>query len=249
MEILKHAPWSRIRGQNSVNKEVLETVGNGKLTGSVRNETYAASVTISISVQNRHSRIRLPVLSCNRMKRMRREPEVPEARVPVVECLDGRARITSKELFILWKVASLQNAGSTSPRKVADLVKSALVRTARLKNSLAKRFKKNGDKSAGAMLKITRQLGCVFQDMESPKYSSILRKSSHILKPIRCVQVTKAVFRHANIRDQKPSLGIICPGDPHQRNPNAPKFEDRSQTQNNILLTFGELVSTFAINN
>ena len=29
---------------------------------------------------------------------MRREPEVPEGRVPVVECLDGPARIISKEL-------------------------------------------------------------------------------------------------------------------------------------------------------
>ena len=29
---------------------------------------------------------------------MRREPEVPEERVPAVECLDGPARITSKEL-------------------------------------------------------------------------------------------------------------------------------------------------------
>ena len=27
------------------------------------------------------------------------------------------------------------------------------------------------------------------------------------------------------------SLGVICPGDPHQRNPNAPKFEDRSQEE------------------
>ena len=25
--------------------------------------------------------------------------------------------------------------------------------------------------------------------------------------------------------------GLICPGDPHQRNPNAPKFEDRSQEE------------------
>ena len=33
----------------------------------------------------------------------------------------------------------------------------------------SKRSKKNGDKSAVAMLKITRQLGCVFQDMEPPK--------------------------------------------------------------------------------
>ena len=92
----------------------------------------------------------------------------------------------------------------------------------------SKTSKKNGDKSAVAMLKITRQLGCVFQDMEQPKSSSILRK---ILKPIRCVRFTKAVVRHADIRDQNPSLGMICPGDPHQRNPNAPKFEDRSQEE------------------
>ena len=44
-------------------------------------------------------------------------------------------------------------------------------------------------------------------------------------------EFTKAVLRHANIRDQNPSLGMICPGDPHQRDPNAPKFEDRSQEE------------------
>ena len=63
-----------------------------------------------------------------------------------------------------------------------------------------KRSKKNDDKSAVAMLKITRQLGCVFQDMEPPKSTTILRKSSNIRKPIRCVRFTKAVLRHANIR-------------------------------------------------
>ena len=30
---------------------------------------------------------------------------------------------------------------------------------------------------------------------------------------------------------KNPSFGMICPGDPHQRNPNAPKFEDRSQEE------------------
>ena len=95
----------------------------------------------------------------------------------------------------------------------------------------SKRSKKNGDKSAVAMLKSTRQLGCVFQDVEPTKSSSILRKSSNILKPIRCVRFTEAVLRHANIRDQNPSLGMICPGDPHQRDPNAPFFEDRSQEE------------------
>ena len=83
-------------------------------------------------------------------------------------------------------------------------------------------------------LKNTRQLGCVSQDMEPPKSSSILRKSSNILKPIRFVPFTRAVLRHATIRDQNPSLGMICPGDPHQRNPTRPKFEDRSQEETEL---------------
>ena len=95
----------------------------------------------------------------------------------------------------------------------------------------SKRSKKNGDKSAVAMLKSTRQLGCVFQDTELSKSTTILRKSSDIRKPIQCVKFTKAVARHANIRDQNPSLGMICPGEPHQRSTNAPKFEDQSQEE------------------
>ena len=121
----------------------------------------------------------------------------------------------------------------------------------------SKSSKKNGDKSAVAMLKKhelydrtgkpvvcrdtrherhgpvvcnssnARQLGCVFQDMEPPKFSPILRKSSDIRKPIQRVKLTKALARHAYIRHQNPSLGMICPGEPHQRSPNAPKFEDR----------------------
>ena len=77
----------------------------------------------------------------------------------------------------------------------------------------------------------TRRLGCVFQDMAPFKSSSILRKSSDMQKPIQRVRFTKAVARHADIRDQNPSLGLICPGEPHQRRPDAPKFEDRSQEE------------------
>ena len=75
----------------------------------------------------------------------------------------------------------------------------------------------------------TRQLGCVSQDMEPPKSSSILRKSSDMRKPIRRVKFSKVVACLEYIRDQNPSLGYICPGEPHQRSPNAPKFEDQSQ--------------------
>ena len=76
-----------------------------------------------------------------------------------------------------------------------------------------------------------RQLGCVFQDMKPPK--SILRKSSDMQKPkkIQRVKPTKAIAHHTKIRDQNSSLGYICPGEPHERSPNAPKFEDRSQEE------------------
>ena len=51
-EIMKETPWSRIQGQNSVDKEFLEIVGNGSPTDSVLKETIAVSATILISVQN-----------------------------------------------------------------------------------------------------------------------------------------------------------------------------------------------------
>ena len=70
---------------------------------------------------------------------MHREPGVPEEKVPVVEWLDCRARVTSKELAPLHSVKSgiLQNACSTSHKMDADFGKSALMRIARLMNSLA----------------------------------------------------------------------------------------------------------------
>ena len=67
--------------------------------------------------------------------------------------------------------------------------------------------------------------------MEPPKLPSILRKSSDIQKPIQRVRFTKAIARHTKCREQNPSFGLICPGEPHQRSPNAPKFEDRSQEE------------------
>ena len=88
----------------------------------------------------------------------------------------------------------------------------------------------DGDKSAVAILKNVRQLGCVFQDIEQPKSSSILRKGPKVLGPIRRVQVSKATQRHANIRESRgPSLGVIQLENPRQRSPYVVKFEDRSQ--------------------
>ena len=195
------------------------------------------------------------------MREVRREPEVPEARVPVEECLDCPARITSNKGTCTnsfgekWHFPECLFYKSESGCRFGEKCSYA---HRQLEEQPSKRSKKNGDKSAVAMLKKhesswkpvvcrdtshehhgsvvcnssnTRQLGCVFQDVEPPKSSSILRRSSDIRKPIRCVKFTKAVVRHADIRDQNPSLGMTCPGEPHQRNPNAPKFEDRSQEE------------------
>ena len=64
----------------------------------------------------------------------------PEEKVPVVECLDGLSRITSKELAITHfvKDGTLQNACSTRPRVVVVLVKSAHTHIVRLMNSRLK---------------------------------------------------------------------------------------------------------------
>ena len=89
--------------------------------------------------------------------------------------------------------------------------------------------KKLGQNSFKRQSSFLRQLGCVFQDMTPPK--SILRKGTDMPKPIQRVKFTKAIARHTKIRDQNPSLGYICPDEPHERCPNAPKFEDRSQEE------------------
>ena len=70
------------QGQNSVNKELLEIVGSGKPTGSVRKETIAVTVTISMSVRKQHSRILLQALLRGRMMEMHRKPRSPRGRSP-----------------------------------------------------------------------------------------------------------------------------------------------------------------------
>ena len=89
--------------------------------------------------------------------------------------------------------------------------------------------KKLGQNSSKRRFSDARQFCCVFQDMTPPK--SILRKCTDMPKRIQRVKLTKAIARHTKIRDQNPSLGYICPGEPHERSPNAPKFEDRSQEE------------------
>ena len=258
---MRESSWSRIRKQNSVYKEFLEIVGNGKPTGNVWKETIVVSVTIWISVEKVHHQIRLRVLSCNRVSEnasrtrspIGKSPSGRIFRLPRKDDLKGTCTNSFCEKwhppeYLFYKTESGSRFGeqcSYAHRQVDEQPR--------------KRFKKDGDKGAAAMLKNhesydgtvkpvvsrdtghgrhglvvcnssnTRQLGCVFQDMEPPKTSSFLRKSSDTRKPIRRVKFTEATARHAYIWDQNLALGLICPGEPHQRSPNASKFEDRSQ--------------------
>ena len=132
-------------------------------------------------------------LSCSRVWIMHREPEVREAKVRVEEYLDCPARITSKETCTnsfceKWHPPECLFYKSENGCRFGEKCSHA---HRQVDEQPSERSKKNGDKSAVAMLKITRQLDCIFQDMEPPKSSSILRKSSDIRKPIRFDQFTE----------------------------------------------------------
>ena len=82
-------------------------------------------------------------------------------------------------------IGILPNVNSTSLTRVINSATSARLHTGRLRENPAKKPKKDGDKSAVAILKDVRQLGCVLQDTELAKSLSILRKSSKVLGPRR----------------------------------------------------------------
>ena len=228
----------------------LITADRGKPKISVLKETIPVPVTISISVQNRHSRILLRALPRGRMREVRRKPEILETRVSVVECLDDPTRITSKELppFHSVKSGILQKSCSTNPRVDVDLVKSALVGIDSSMNSLANGTKrmvtrvqwlrwkkwaasKNSEICFGWWLIKYTTIGLRIPGKRATEIFTDLRKSSGIGKPFRCVKFTEAVVRHTDIRDQNPSFEEIFPSELPQRNPNAPKIEERSQDE------------------
>ena len=98
-----------------------------------------------MSVGKVHHQIRLRILSCGKMSENHRGPEVPEVKVPVVECRDGLAKITLETLAITHfvKDGTLQNACTTRPRVVVGLGRSAHSHTVKLMNKPTKKSKTN----------------------------------------------------------------------------------------------------------
>ena len=138
---MKGTPWSRIRGQKQRGQRILGDCWQWETNG----QSSKGDNCSFRHDDNKRAKMTQPNLCPSSfmqqcVRQMPREPEVPEARVPVVECFDCFARITSKELAPIHSVknGTLQNACSTRPRVVADLGKSALMHIVRLMNNLVK---------------------------------------------------------------------------------------------------------------
>ena len=123
-------------------------------------------------------------------------------------------------------------------------VENALVHTARFMNSLAKGFKNNGDRSALAMLKQSEQHdhtefplcaihqlhdSSVCQGMVPPKFPSIFGRAQTIGNRSDVFSSQKPSYVMLTIETK--TLEWFAQGDPHQRNPNAPIFEDRPEDE------------------
>ena len=189
-EIMRQTPWSRFREQKKREQRTLgdcwQCTANGQCSKgdncSVRHDKDKRAKSTQPNLSPRSSR-QQNVRNAWRenQKSWRQKPKWKT----VSTAVQGVPQ-SNLHQFNLWKVASsrmlvLQVNGCRFGEKCSYAHRQ-------VDEQPDRSSKKNGDKSAVAMLKITRQLGCVYQDMEPPKSSSILRKSSNIRKPIRCVQ-------------------------------------------------------------
>ena len=151
---MRETPWSRIRGQNSEDKEFLEIVGNGSSTGSGLKETIAVSATIWISVEKVHHQIRLRILSCGRMSENHRGPEVPEVspsgRMSRWPCKDYLRGTCNNSFCEKWHPPECLYYKTKSGCRFGE--KCAFAHR-QVDEQPTKRSKTNNDKSAVVMLK------------------------------------------------------------------------------------------------
>ena len=152
---MRETPWSRIRGQNSVNKELWEIVGSGKPTGSVRMETSAISITISIRVQKLHHQIRLRILQCSKMSEKSSRTRSPRGKSPSGRmsrwpCKDYLKGTCNNSFCEKWHPPECLFCKTTNGCRFGE--KCSYVHC-QVVEQPTKRSKKNDDQSAVAILK------------------------------------------------------------------------------------------------
>ena len=180
-EVLKQAPWSRIRGTKQREQRSLGDCWQWKADGqcskgdncSFRHDKDKRAKSTQPN-PSPGSSTQQNVKNASRTKSPRgRSQSGKMARLPCKDHLKGTCTTPFCEKWhppecLFYKTKSGCKFGekcSYAHRQVDERP--------------SKKSIKNGDKFAVAMLKNTRQLGCVFPDMEPPKSSSILRKSSN----------------------------------------------------------------------
>ena len=161
-----------------MNKEVKETVGNGKLTGSARKENCsfrhdkdkrAKSTQRNLSPR---SSTQQKVKNASRIKSPRgRSPSGKMVRLPGKDYLKGSC---TTPFCGKWHPPERLFCKSGNGCRFGEKCSYA---HRQVDEQPGKKSQKNGEKIAVAFLKNTRQFGCVFQDMEPPKSTTILRKS------------------------------------------------------------------------
>ena len=139
-EIMKETPWSRIQGTKQREQRILGDCWQWESNGQCsRGDNCSFRHDINIRAKSTQPNPS-PRSSTQQSVKNASRTRSPEERVPVVECLDGPAKITSKELAPIHSVKSgtVQNACSTSPKRDADLGKSAREHIVRMMNNQAK---------------------------------------------------------------------------------------------------------------
>ena len=175
MEILKQAPWSRIIGHKQREQRSLGDCWQWKADGqcskgdtcSFRHDKDQRAKSTQANTSPRSS-TQQNVKNASRTKSPGgRSPSGKMARLPCKDHLKGTCTTPFCEK---WHPPECLFRESENGCKFGDKCSYA---HCQVDEQPSQKSKKNGDKIAGAILKKTRQLGCVFQDMEPPKSSSI----------------------------------------------------------------------------
>ena len=158
----------------SVEQGNMERVINGKNKDSARRETLAVSATLRIRVEKQHTRLLM-------VQNRRLQTTGQVFREEISKTVQKTTTVDIVRIrHVIFGI--LPGVNTTKHNRDAHSVKSASLCTERLTVSLT-RNRKNGGKGSVVLLKNSKQLGCVFQDIEPPKSKSILRKGTTFLGP------------------------------------------------------------------
>ena len=220
-EIMRQTPWSRIRGKS---RRLLAMESQRAVFWKGDNCSFRHDITKRGKPTQPNPSLRSSTRQSVKNASRTRSPRgrSPSGRMSRLPCKDYLKGICTTPFCEKWHPPECLFYKSEN-----DLGKSALMRIARLMNSLAKSFKR--------MVTKVQWLCSKLHDNWVAYFKIWSRRSLHL----SCGRAQTYWCQSDVFNSLKPwyvmltfeTLGMIFPGDPHQRNPNAPNFEDRSQEE------------------